>query len=123
MYEKLSNIFKKTWSFIVGILAGIVSMLFINRSRNSRAKADIEQLRDKLQEYTKLVQSTGRANQRLTKQLEQLTNEYNILRRQVDECEGNAAELDRINIDIGEELNRMEGAIAGLRDFIDKYGE
>ena len=123
MYEKLSNIFKKTWSFIVDILAGIVSMLFINRSRNSRAKADIEQLRDKLQEYTKLVQSTGRANQRLTKQLEQLTNEYNILRRQVDECEGNAAELDRINIDIGEELNRMEGAIAGLRDFIDKYGE
>ena len=122
MWEKIKAFFKKAWGYIVAFFAGVAAMLLVKRGRDTRARADIEQLRAKLQQYSELVQSTGRANQELAKQLEQLTSEYNELRRRVDECEGDAVKLDLVSDDIGRELERMEGAIGQLRDFIDRNG-
>lgn len=123
VWEKVKAFFKKAWGYIAAFAGGIATMLLLKRRGDTRARADIEQLRAKLQQYTELVQSTGRANQKLTKQLEQLTNEYNKLRKRVDECEGDTVKLDLINDDIGRELKRMEGAIAELRGFINRNGE
>lgn len=123
MWNKIKAFFKKAWGYIVAFTGGIATMLLLKQKGDTRARADIEQLRAKLQQYTELVQSTGRANQKLTKQLEQLTNEYNKLRKRVDECEGDTVKLDLINDDIGRELKRMEGAIAELRGFINRNGE
>lgn len=123
VWEKVKAFFKKAWGYIVAFAGGIATVLLFKRKGDTRARADIEQLRAKLQQYTELVQSTGRANQKLTKQLEQLTNEYNKLRKRVDECEGDTVKLDLINDDIGRELERMEGAIAELRGFINRNGE
>ena len=123
MWEKIKAFFKKAWGYIAAFVGGVAAMLLVKRRGDTRARADIEQLRAKLQQYTEPVQSTGRANQKLTKQLEQLTNEYNELRKRVDECEGDAIKLDLINEDIGRELGRMEGAIAGLRGFLDRNGK
>ncbi len=123
MWEKVKAFLKKAWGYIAAFFAGIAAMLLFKRSGDTRAQADIEQLRAKLQQYSELVQSTGRANQKLTKQLEQLTNEYNELRKRVDECEGDTIKLDLVNDDIGRELGRMEEAIGQLRDFIDRNGK
>ena len=123
MWKKVKEWFKKSWGYIAAFFGGVAAMFLLKRGGDTRARADIEQLRAKLQQYTELVQSTGRANQKLTKQLEQLTNEYNKLRKRVDECEGDAVKLDLLNDDIGRELGRLEGAIAGLRGFIDRNGK
>ena len=123
MWEKIKAFFKKAWGYIVAFFAGIAAMLLFKRRGDTRARADIEQLRAKLQQYSELIQSTGRANKELAKQLEQLTSEYNGLKRRVDECEGDAVKLDLISDDIGRELERMEGAIGQLREFIDRNGK
>ena len=123
MWEKVKAFFKKAWGYIAAFVGGIAAMLLFKRRGDTRARADIEQLRAKLQQYTELVQSTGRANKKLTKQLEQLTNEYNELRKRVDECEDDTIKLDLINDDIGRELERMETAIGELREFIDRNGK
>ena len=123
MWEKIKAFFKKAWGYIAAFAGGIAAMLLVKRGGDTRARADIEQLRAKLQQYTELVRSAGRANQKLTKQLEQLTNEYNELRKRVDECEGDSVKLELLNDDIGRELRRLEGAIAGLRGFIDRNGK
>ena len=123
MQEKVKAFFKKAWGYIAAFFAGIAAMLLLKRRGDTRARADIEQLRAKLQQYSELIQSTGRANKDLAKRLEQLTNRYNELRRRVDECEGDAVKLDLISDDIGRELERMEGAIAGLRGFLDRNGK
>lgn len=123
MWEKIKAFFKKAWGYIAAFIGGIAAVLLIKRGGDTRARADIEQLRAKLQQYTELVRSAGRANQKLTKQLEQLTNEYNELRKRVDECEGDSVKLELLNDDIGRELERMEGAIGQLRDFIDRNGK
>ena len=123
MWEKIKAFFKKAWGYIAAFAGGVAAMLLIKRGGDTRARADIEQLRAKLQQYTELVRSAGRANQKLTKQLEQLTNEYNELRKRVDECEGDSVKLELLNDDIRRELGRMEGAIAGLRGFIDRNGK
>lgn len=123
MWEKVKAFFKKAWGYIVAFTGGIAAMLLFKHRGDTRARADIEQLRAKLQQYTELVQSTGRANKKLTKQLEQLTNEYNELRKRVDECEDDTIKLDLINDDIGRELERMETAIGELREFIDRNGK
>lgn len=123
MWEKIKAFFKKAWGYIAVFFAGIAAMLLFKRRGDTRARADIEQLRAKLQQYSELVQSTGRANKELAKQLEQLTNRYNELRRRVDECKGDAVKLDLISDDIGRELERMEGAVRQLREFIDRNGK
>lgn len=123
VWEKVKAFFKKAWGYIAAFVGGIAAMLLFKRRGDTRARADIEQLRAKLQQYTELVQSTGRANKKLTKQLEQLTNEYNELRKRVDECEDDTIKLDLINDDIGRELERMETAIGELREFIDRNGK
>lgn len=123
MWEKVKVFFKKAWGYIAAFFAGVAAMLLFKRSGDTRARADIEQLRTKLQQYSELIQSTGRANQELAKQLEQLTNRYNELRRRVDECEGDAVKLDLLSDDIGRELEQMEGAIGQLRDFINRNGK
>lgn len=123
MQEKVKAFFKKAWGYIAAFFAGIAAMLLLKRRGDTRARADIEQLRAKLQQYSELIQSTGRANKDLAKRLEQLTNRYNELRRRVDECEGDAVKLDLISDDIGRELEQMEGAIAGLRGFLDRNGK
>lgn len=123
MWEKIKAFFEEAWGYIAAFFAGVAAMLLFKRSGDTRARADIEQLRAKLQQYSELVQSTGRANQELAKQLEQLTNRYNELRRRVDECEGDTVKLDLVSDDIGRELGRMEGAIGQLRDFIDRNGK
>lgn len=123
VWEKIKAFFKKAWGYIAAFAGGIAAVLLVKRGGDTRARADIEQLRAKLQQYTELVRSAGRANQKLTKQLEQLTNEYNELRRRVDECQGDSVKLELLNDDIGRELGRMEGAIAGLRGFLDRNGK
>lgn len=123
MWEKVKAFFKKAWGYIVAFFAGIAAMLLFKRSGDTRAQADIEQLRAKLQQYSELIQSTGRANKELAKQLEQLTNRYNELRQRADECEGDAVKLDLLSDDIGRELEQMEGAIGQLRDFIGRNGK
>lgn len=123
MWEKVKAFFEKAWGYIAAFAGGIAAMLLFKRRGDTRARADIEQLRAKLQQYTELIQSTGRANQKLTKQLEQLTKEYNELRKRADECEDDAIKLDLINDDIGRELERMEAAIGELRGFIDRNGK
>lgn len=123
MWQKIKEWFKKSWGYIAAFFGGIATMLLFKRKGDTRARADIEQLRAKLQQYSELIQSTGRANKELAKQLEQLTNEYNEFKRRVDECEGDAVKLDLISDDIGKELERMEGAIGQLREFIDRNGK
>ena len=123
VWQKIKEWFKKSWGYIVAFFGGIAAMLLFKRQGDTRARADIEQLRAKLQQYSELIQSTGRANKELAKQLEQLTNEYNELKRRVDECKGDAVKLDLISDDIGRELERMEGVIGQLREFINKNGK
>lgn len=123
VWDKVKTFIKKVWGYVVAFIGGIATVLFFKQRGSTRARADIEQLRTKLQQYTELVQSTGRANQKLTKQLEQLTNEYNELRRRVNECEGDTIKLELVNDDIGRELERMEAAIGELRQFISRNGE
>ena len=81
MWQKIKEWFKKSWSYIAAFFGGIATMLLFKQRGDTRAKADIEQLRAKLQQYSELIQSTGRANKELAKQLEQLTNEYNELKK------------------------------------------
>lgn len=122
VWQKIKGFFEKAWGYIAAFAGGVAAMLLIGRSRESRAQSHIDELRDKLQEYTNLVRTAGHANQRLAKQLESLTARYNTLRARTEQCNGDARELDRINGDIGDELQELGGAIAELREFIERHG-
>lgn len=118
--EKFKAWLKKSWGYIVAFVAGFASMFLLNKRRADRAQSDIEELRNKLLEYSDLVDQTGRANSELAKQLDQSTRKYNELREQLDTAAGDAGKIAEVNKSIGAECQSMGDAIEQLREFIER---
>ena len=122
MYEKIKEFFKKTWKYIVSFFVGISTMLCINSRRNKRANKDIEQLRNKLAEYAKLLGRAGLYTEELEQKLTDAESRVDELEDRFNTITDDTREVESVNDGIRAEQERLGTAIEQLRDFIEKNG-
>lgn len=122
MWTKVKEFFKKYWGYFIAFVGGIISVLFLDRKRNARAQSDIEELRNKLSEYTELVRETRRANSELATELERYNNNFRLLEDKLARSEEEANDIESVNREIGEQCTELGNSIEQLRKFIEQNG-
>lgn len=122
MWTKVKEFFKKYWGYFIAFVGGIISVLFLDRKRNARAQSDIEELRNKLSEYTELVRETRRANSELATELERYNNNFRLLEDKLARSEEGANDIESVNREIGEQCTELGNSIEQLRKFIEQNG-
>lgn len=122
VWTKVKEFFKKYWGYFVAFVGGIISVLFLNRKRNARTQSDIEELRNKLSEYTELVRETRRANSELATELERYNNNFRLLEDKLARSGEEANYIESVNREIGEQCKELGSSIEQLRKFIEQNG-